>query len=294
MSWILFSILAAIVWAIVNVIDKYILSKLVSKPIVPVMILGVIGLVASLVVFSTKGFGQLSPINSLLALVAGILFVLMTFFYFRAVKVEDVSKVIPLFCLSPLFILFIAGFFLGETFTATKYFGILLLVAGAILISLKNLTSFSFGKAFWLMVLSSLSLAVSQVITKYLLNFYDFWTVFAYIRIGAFVALIPVFWLNFSDLKNLYRESRFKTFGLISVNESLNLLGVIFITLASAIGFVTLVNALSSIQPFFVLLFSVLLSIFYPQILKEEIMKSKLFLKFVSIVIMFIGAVLIS
>jgi len=97
MSWILFSILAALIWAIVNIIDKYVLSKLVSRPIIPVIIMGFIGLIASLLVFIFLGFQQLSAGNVLLAFISGSLYVLMTFFYFRAVKIEEVSKVIPLF-----------------------------------------------------------------------------------------------------------------------------------------------------------------------------------------------------
>jgi drug/metabolite transporter (DMT)-like permease len=57
---------------------------------------------------------------------------------------------------------------------------------------------------------------------------------------------------------------------------------------------VTLVAALSSVQPFFVLLIAVVLSVFYPKILKEEIGKSAVLLKAVAILVMFAGAVLIT
>lgn len=294
MSWILFSILAAFIWAIVNIIDKYILSKLVDRPIIPVIIMGFIGLVAGLLVFIFLGFQQLSISNIFLALISGFLYVLMTFFYFRAVKIEEISKLIPLFYLTPVFILFIAGLFLGEIFTPIKYFGIILLIVGAILISTNKPFSLSFNKAFWFMILSSLSLAINQVITKYLLGFADFWTIFAYIRIGAFVALVPAIVANVDNFKILYQEKKLRPFVFMSLSESLNLLGVLSITIATATGFVTLVNALSSVQPFFVLLFTVLISILYPQILKEEIKKSIILLKSLAIAIMFIGVLLIS
>ncbi len=294
MSWILFSILAALIWAIVNIIDKYVLSKLVSRPIIPVIIMGFIGLIASLLVFIFLGLQHLSVGNIFLALISGSLYVLMTFFYFRAVKIEEISKVIPLFYLTPVFILFIAALFLCEIFTPIKYFGIILLIVGAILISTNKPFSLSFNKAFWFMILSSLSLAVNQVITKYLLGFADFWTIFAYIRIGAFMALVPAIATNIDSFKTLYQEKKLRPFGFMSLSESLNLFGVLSITIATAIGSVTLVNALSSVQLFFVLLFTVLISIFYPQILKEEIGKSTVLLKSIAIAIMFIGAFLIS
>lgn len=293
MSWIFLSILAAFIWSVVNIFDKYIISKLVDRPIVPVIVMGVIGLIASAAIFVTLGFQPLSAVNILLAIAAGIFYMLMTFFYFHAVKVDEVSKVIPLFYLTPLFILAIAAFSLGEIFTLTKYLGVILLVAGAMLVSANKL-SFSFGKAFWWMVLASMVLAINQVITKYLLDFADFWTIFSYIRIGAFIALIPPIIMNIESFKNIYRDKGLKPFGFITASESLNLLGVLAITLAATTGFITLVNALSSVQPFFVLSLTIIISIFSPQILKEELGKLIIFRKIVAIAIMFIGVILIS
>ena len=133
MSWILFSILAALTWAVVNTVDKYILTKWVRNPIVPVMILGVVGLIASILVYIFHGFYYLSIQNIVLALIVGVLFVLICFFYFKAVKLEEVSRVIPLFYLSPLFVLIFAAISLGEIFTPIKYLGIFEVEAGIFL-----------------------------------------------------------------------------------------------------------------------------------------------------------------
>ncbi len=294
MSWILFSILAALTWAIVNIIDKYVLTKWVRKPIVPVMILGIIGLLASFLVYLFRGFSELSLLNIALSFIAGTFYILAIIFYFKAVKIEEISRVIPLFYLTPLFVLIFAAILLGEIFTPIKYLGIFLLVVGAILISSKNFIKLSFGKAFWFMVLASLTLSVNAIITKYLLNFADFWTIFSYTRIGTIFALIPIFYFSFSDLVSTVKEHGKKVVGVISLNESLNAGGILLITIATAAGPVTLVNALSSIQPFFVLLFTVILSVLYPKILKEEISKSTVLVKLIAIILMFIGAILIT
>ena len=293
MSWILFSILAAIVWAIVNTVDKYILTKLVRKPVIPLMILGVIGLFASFFVYLFHGFSYLSYFNIALAFVAGIFYIMAILFYFKAVKIEEISRVVPLFYLTPLFVSILAAIFLGEIFTPIKYLGIFFLITGVVLISSKNFIKLSFGKAFWFMIIASLTLSLNAVITKYLLNFADFWTIFSYVRIGAFFALIPIFCFSFQDLIFAVREHGKKVIIVISLNEILNLVGVLLITIAMAIGYVTLVNALSSVQPFFVLLFAVILSVFYPKILKEEIGKSAVLLKLIAITLMFIGIILI-
>jgi len=293
MLWILFSILAALVWAIVSIVDKYIFTKWIRKPVIPLMILGVIGLVASFFVYLFHGFSYLSYFNIALAFVAGILYVIGILFYFKAVKIEEISRVIPLLYLSSLFVSILAAIFLGEIFTPIKYLGIFLLIIGAILVSSKNFIKFGFGKAFWFMIVTSLALSVDAVITKYLLNFADFWTIFSYIRIGAFFALIPIFYFSFKDLIFVVREHGKKVIIVISLNEILSVVSVLFITIATAIGYVTLVNALSSVEPFFVLLFAVILSIFYPKILKEEIGKSAVLLKLIAITLMFVGVILI-
>ncbi|MBI5881366.1 DMT family transporter [archaeon] len=294
MSWALFSILAALSWAVVNTIDKYVMTKWVRKPIVPVLVLGVIGLIASAVVYFVKGFSYISYFHIFLAFVAAIFYILMTFFYFKAVTIEEISRIVPLFYLSPLFIVVIASVFLGEVFTPAKYAGIFLLVVGAMLITTKSLSKISVGRAFWFMVLSSLALAVNQVITKYLLGFADFWTVFSWVRIGTVFALIPVYIICFRDVVSTVRKHGMKVIGAISINESINVLGVIFITVAASVGYITLVNSLSSIQPLFVLVIAVMLSAFYPRIIKEEIGKSAVLMKLIAIILMVVGAILIS
>lgn len=289
MSWILFSILAVIVWAVVNIIDKYILEKLIKKPIIPVIFVGVVGLVGSIIVYFTRDFSELSYTNIGLAILAGIFYILMAVFYFKAVKLEEISCVVPLFHLTPIFVLILALIFLGEIFTPIKYLGIFLLIMGAVLISSKGSLKINFGRAFWFMIFSSFALAINQIITKYLLNFADFWTIFSYVRIGAFIAVIPLFYINYKDILFLTK----KPLGFVVLSESLNLIAVLFFTIAISVGFVTLVNALTSTTSFFVLIFTVMLSIFYPKILKEEISKKTVLMKLVAIVMMFIGVVLI-
>jgi drug/metabolite transporter (DMT)-like permease len=165
-------------------------------------------------------------------------------------------------------------------------------VTGAVLVTSRNL-KFRLGKPLLLMVLASLSWAGFSVATKYLLDFADFWTVFSYTKIGAAFALIPLLCFGFSDLASTVKEHGKKVVGAMSLNEILYALGILFITIATSVGYVTLVSALASLQPFFLLLFAVALSIFYPKILKEEIGKSAVLLKLLAIALMFTGAILI-
>lgn len=293
-SWILFSVLAALIWAIVNTIDKYVLTKWIKKPIVPVMILGIVGLIASFIVYLVKGYSELSTNLIIINLIGGSFYVLGSLFYFQAAKLSEITRVVPLLHLIPLFVLVFAAGFLGEIFAPVKYIGVFLLVIGAVIISKKGPFKFHIGKAFWFMMLAVLAYSSYLIVTKYLLGFTDFWTVFSYGKIGGLLVLIPVFCFNYHKLKDVVKEKGVKVIWVVSLNESMNATGVLFLTIAASTGFITLVEGLASLQSLFLLIIATCLSIFYPKILKEEIRKSTVLLKLIAIILMIIGAYLVA
>ena len=67
-----------------------------------------------------------------------------------------------------------------------------------------------------------------------------------------------------------------------------------FTTYAMSIGPVTLVQSLISTEPLIVFILSIIISVFFPKILKEEIDRKTLLLKAVAIAAVVIGAVLVS
>jgi len=222
----------------------------------------------------------------------GTFYVLGALFYFKAVRLEEISRVVALFSFSPLLVAILAYLFLGELFNPDTYFGILLIVLGAYLISSHNFTRIRSLKTLGFIFLATLSFSILYIITKYLLDFADFWTVFGYVRLGTIIPLIPLCYVFFSPLTRfLYQHP--KAFLGITLNESFTLVGTLSVTIAIALGSVTLVNTLVETQPFFNLLIVVILSIFYPHILKEEISPSTVLIKFIAIVLMFVGVNLI-
>ena len=294
MNWAILSILAAFCFAIANIIAKYTVGKLVKNPTTPIIFTGFFGLGASIIVYLFQGYQSSPPFSILLAILAGMLYLSSLIIYLQAIKIEEVSIVTALWFLSPIFVVILSALFLNETFTIKVYIGILLLVFGAILISTKNLKKIKMGKAFWLMVLADLLFAITSLITKYLLNTTNFWTVFSYLRIGAFIAAIPFVLLYFKDLKHSVHLHGKKVIGLLSIREIANVTGLILLTAATAIGYVSLVNAISSIQPLFVLILSIAISAFYPQALEENIHSSAIIRKALAITIMIVGIFLIT
>ena len=292
MSWILFSVLAALIWAIKGILDKFMLANYIKKPIVPVLILGVFDLAAIALIFLINGFDPLSLQNLALALVGGLASLMIIILYFKAVQIEEISRVIALIYLTPLFVTVLAAVFLGEVFTWDKYAGILLLIAGAVLVSYK-LGKITFGKAFWYLLLASLFFGIYAIITKYLLGFADFWSVFSYTRLSMIICMLPIFFFRYKDLLETLRERGKMAVFSASSSEALNLIALLLFTAAASAGFITLVEALTAVEPFFVLLFTVILSMFYPRILKEETGKKIVAIKLLAIILIFSGTILV-
>ena len=292
MLWIFISLLAAAFFAIVNTTDRFTLQKWIQNPVILLMAFGVTGMAMAMGIYAVHGFSYLSEANIWIAFLGGLFFILSSFFYLKAVKAEEVSRVVPLMSLNPLFVLALASVLLGEFFTPDRYLGMGLLIMGALMISAKSPRKIRFGKGAAFMILSTIAFAAGNVLTKYLLNFADYWTVFSYVRIGSFITIIPVLHFGFRDLLAVAKKSR-KVAGVVFFNRVLGLTGLLLVALAASSGYISLVSALTATQTLFVLAIALVLSRFYPKILKEEFDRKTAAIKLVATTLMFIGVVLI-
>ena len=169
MSWIPLVTIAALIWALTNIVDKTMLEKYIKSPYVPFIISVLVSVIAGstiLIVMQSK----IPFINAITIIIAGVFYSLGTFLYFKSIQKDDVSSIVPFFQLTPLILLLFGAFFLEEVLLGVQYVGIFLLVGGAILISLKNVQRFRWSKAAPLMVLSSLMYATAYTIMKYNLD----------------------------------------------------------------------------------------------------------------------------
>lgn len=291
MWWVVLTISAVVIWATLNTLDKYILSKWLNNSIIPVIMQGVIGLICGLVVITFHKTPILSLTNFSLCILSGITFTLMYLFYFKSLQLEETSRVVSIFYLSPLFVAILAAIFLDEKFTNITYVGISLLIVGGFIISYKE--SMKVSRPFWFMLFSAIMMAVTLILTKYVLHFTDDWTVFAYSRFGSMIAVIPIIIVTLPHIRSTIKKQHKKVIGLITLDETLSLVGFFLILIAMSEGYVTLINALTSLQPFFVFLIILFVSAFYPNIMKEDLSKSTLLRKIFAISLIFIGAFII-
>ncbi len=292
MLWVYFTILSAIAWSITNIIDKYTLDKYVRNPMIGTIFMGCIGLIAAFITSQIIEF--LIPTTDLiiLLLMGGITYTAAVVFYFKAIVIDEVSRVTSLFSLTPIFVLILATIFLGEIFTVQKYVGIILIVVGSFIISIKRGDKLELSKSLSLMVLSTIFFSLNNIVSKYALGSLDYWNVFIWMRIGAFLPIpLLLYFYRKQTLEVLTQKPKGGIY--LGIAEIMNIIGVILFTIALSYGFVSLVAALGKIQNFIVLIFATLISVFIPRIIKEELKGSTISQKFIAISLMVAGSILI-
>lgn len=294
MTWFTLSLLAAFIVAIVCAVAKLVLVRWQVTPALMTFIAGSIELIAACGVWLTIGLSDMSYSGIGLALCAGVLRTLMTLFFFLAVAREEVSRIATLFTLTPLFILLFARFVLHESLQPQEHLGVILLVSGAVLITCKDKLFPQLNLAFCFAILGMLCMSVNQIIIKHLLETTDYWTVFSYARMGAFLAVLPLLPRAVSNGQTILSERKGLVLALIAVNEAIAVSGVFIFTVAVALGSVTLVNAIGSVFPLFLLLIVVFVGTINPNILREELDKSSLTSKSIAILLMVCGTIAVS
>lgn len=290
MTWQLLAILSGALWAGVNVLDKHLVSKYVKNPLV-MFSMAAFFTIGAMLVFWFLGLVESVPRNiGLLGMAGGALYVIAGIFYFHAIKTDEISRIAPLFHVVPLFTAAFAAVFLGELFTGKTYLGIAAIVLGAILLSPKAAGKrITPNKAFWLMMLCAILVAIGNIIAKYVLDATNYWTELFYVAAGQTIILIPILWKSYPDIRTTAREHGKKVFAILGLIESMDYAAVLIFTAAAVTGYITLVNTLASIQPFFILLYATILSAWFPRILREEFNAKIAAQKAVAIGLMFAG-----
>ncbi len=294
MNWVAYSLIVAVATASAGVIDKMVLSKWMTKPSGSFFVFGVIETLSGVIALLALGLPRLAPLPLVVALATGAAFGASSLCYFQAVKVEEVTRVVPVFSLAPLVVAVLAGIFLGEVFTPARYLGVLLITVGAFLLTLKRLRGWRFSRGLLWMLMAVVLISSTSVVSKYLLGQAGPWTIFAYSKLGVAFSTLPFARGGYGAVAAAVKKFGGRVLLFTGISEVLTAGSTIFFLFAAQTGYVTLINALISTHPFFLLLFTVLLSVYRPDILKEELGGGRVLNKLIAMGAIFAGVLLIT
>jgi len=125
------------------------------------------------------------------------------------------------------------------------------------------------------MLLASFAVAVNGLLFKFVAIDTSFWTASFWEYIGFMIALIPLFMIRSyrRDFLRVLKVNREFVIGVNGLNEVINIIAKIAMNYATLLAPLTLAWVVNGFQPFFVLVYGLILTIFLPGIIKEEINK---------------------
>lgn len=301
MNWISIALAAYFLLALSYVIDKFILSERVPKPSVFAFYVALLSFATIFLVpfgFYWQGIGI-----TLEAAVSGALYIYAVLFLYKAVKVNEISRVSPLvFAVTALATVFISVAFLGEKITFLNFSGIFFLVAGGLLISFDlPVKSKKIFNGFNNSVIAGILFAFAYAIAKHVYGGSAFINGYIMTRAGIFLGglgllLIPEYkkqiFSSFKDIKN-NRKKNLATAAIIIGSKALGGGFSILLNYAIFLGNVSVVNAIASVQFVFILIFSGLASLKFPKLFGEKLFFWDWFQKIAAIFIIGLGIFLI-
>lgn len=303
MTWLTLSLFSAFLYATVTHLDKYLLSKFFRGRTVGALILfsSFISLPILLVlhVFVDGVYAVTLPHAALLAL-NGAMYMASLLPYFYALDRDETSIVSPLFLMVSVFSTIMGYLFLGETILAIQLLGCVLVISGALVLSIdtQSLGAIRIKKdVFFLMMASSFLMALNNILFKFVALQETFMTSLFWEYVGYAIFALIVFFLvpTFrAEFVRIFTRNRLPIIGVNLFNEVLSLVAKFslnFATLLTSLAFAVVVH--EGAQPLFVILLGIVLTKFFPAIAQENISPKTLMRKALAVGTMVVGTMML-
>ncbi|MEW6610974.1 MAG: EamA family transporter [Patescibacteria group bacterium] len=307
MSWLTIALTAYILLALVNVLDKVMMSNFVKDARVYTFLVGTFGLLS--VVLAPLGLQWLTFPLLGIALLSGVWMFFGLHWFFQALSIGEASRVIPLSGASiPIFTVILAFVVLGDSFSPWQLAAIILLVAGSVLLTHipqehhwwhAIINRFRHHRQYHDMILAvgaGFAFALSFVLSKYVYDRSSFVSGLVLGRVGTFIAALGLLTIPKvrAHLKETFTHFISPKGAMFFGNQGLGALAVLLHSYAVSLGSVALVQALQGVQYAAVFTIAILASIFKPKLLKEYLTSHVLAEKSFAIILVIMGVAMIA
>lgn len=293
MSWLVYALLGPLVFTIVNFIDKLILEKHVRNPFSMPPYIAIMALLSGCVLFVATGFPVLPFRDVAIVMFTGVLTAVGALLYYRALSLEDTSKIIVLIQIQPVMVLILSFLLLHETISAIQFVGFVIILGAAIALSVRRgMGGIQVSNVLGMLLIVNFVWSLSVVLFKLIADVDHFEYLLSYESWGFALGGLLIF-LFVPTVRNAFRESLRvippRTLVIIAVNETIFLCAKLLTLAAVALGPTALVSVLGGTQVLFGILMGWGLTVLAPSIYREEIARSDLIRKGAVALILFAG-----
>ena len=301
--WILLPLVSSLLMASVNVVDKFFVlegdDNLEYKSFCLYSGGMQILIFAFLFIFDPINLNELFKSHSLIAILSGVFFGLSLIFLVKAMDIEEISRVEPIYLIHTILVPVIGLFFLSENLSFVKYLGIIFIFISSIFASIrwdKNIKSIN-KSAIYSLILGGIFFAIASILIKYSIDkkiFSDF-QILSLRALGLyFAAGIPFMnKVNISSLKVFFNHKR-RGAALFVFETIFPLLSMYLIVISLNRIEVSIVNSLNGSRPIFTIIFSLLLAYLLKRNTQEKLDKVNIYIKFTSGILALTGIILLA
>ena len=294
MNWTNTALLSVLIGGTVSIIDSHLLSRRMPGIRAFLLPMSIIMLISGLVIIFIQPWPEYVPLKATLAIIAStILAISASLIAFFNLQKEEVSRVVPILNISPVFTTIIATLFLNERPEYLQWLAIIIVVAGAVIITMERSpygTSGSLKKPFMLLFAASLLMAVSSNLTKYALDYVSFWNMYSAAVIITSIAFLAIS-LRPATIKQLKEMAkRNSTLALYVLNEAIALTSAVLRIRAISLGPISLVATIMGIRPVLVVIYSLILGVLIPGFLIRHVSNREMGFRVMAI-LMIVGGV---
>ncbi|MBW2974797.1 DMT family transporter [Candidatus Woesearchaeota archaeon] len=296
MNWIILVLTATVIWSIAGIINKFCRVSYIESSLGYLIFIAPASFFAAILLLF-EPFTLLPAKEAFFALLTGVAITIGYYLYLEAIHKEEISKVFILFGVGPLFVLVLSTIFLKEVLTIHQYIAFALIFIGSTLMLFKRIEhkiKLTFGAL--LVLLSSFFFSVQDVILKYISKV-NLTTMMFYREAGYLASILIILLISpkaRKHTKKVITDLNLKQTALVYGAEMMGMTGVFFAYLAIQRGPVSLVKVMHGFETIFVMIFTVILSLYFPKIIKEELNLKTIAIKMISIVLMLGGLFLIA
>ena len=291
--WVFVALASAVCFGGVSVCDKRLLDH--HLPSLSSLYLWIALSLALYIAIAlgAKGIPQDAPGDRLLVtFLSGVCMGAGLSFMFVGLKLEEASRAIAVSQTYPVFVAVLAVAFLGESLHPVQWAAIVLVVMGAIQVSLRSVPNRHLlrpGRGTPFLLAASIGVGVGYFAAKYALEDLSVWTVFAFQQMG----LLMVFGLFARPRvwQELVSALRARTTLLLMVGGEtvLPMIAILLGLQAVSMGDISLVAALLGTRPLFVFIATTVLSTGRWRFMEESLARGDLTRKATAIAMIVVG-----
>ena len=301
--WILLPLISALLMASVNVVDKFFVlegeDNLDFKSFC--LYSGGMQIIIFLLLFllSPLTLNKLISFDSAIIILSGIFFGLSLIFLVKAMDIEEISRVEPIYLIHTILVPFIGLFYLNENLSFDKYIGIILIFFSSIFASIrwdKNIKAID-KTAISSLIIGGIFFAIASIIIKESIdkNLFTDPQILSLRALGLFFAAgIP--FINKKNFRNLSTFFVHKKRGaaLFIFETIFPLLSMYLVVVSLNYIEVSIVNSFNGARPIFTVLFSIFLAYILQRNTQEKVDPINIFIKFISGILALLGIILLA